>query len=297
MKKTVLTAGCLATVLASGAPARASELWEPHLRGINEGLASAVLPPKGFYFLDYNYFWSVAATNDVGQRTGIKLHTYVNVPALIWAPGIKIFGADYAFSIAQPFDNLSAWNVPSGNGEHWGAFNTQIGVGTLAWTLPHGLHIATGLTIAADDATSTAANPPKGGGLGSGNSFWDIQPRLALTWFENGWNISADIYYDHSLEDHKLHYQNADEISVDYTVTKTIGKWTLGLGAGQQNQLGEDTIKGVRQGGTMAKNFSIGPILGINFKYFGIMAIFNKEIVTNNDVGGDSLNIRFFIPL
>jgi len=290
-------AAVLAGCLLSGSAAMATELWDPHLRGVNEGLAAGALPPQGLYFINDSYFLSFEGRNDKGNTTGLKVDAYVDVPILLWNPGVKVLGADYAVGIAQPFDNVSASGsgITQGNA-HWGNFNTVLIPGALSWTLPSDLHLATSLAVYLDDASSSPAHPPSNGGLGSGNGYWTVEPTVGLSWLHDGWNLGADVHFDYNGKDDSTHYQSGNEIAVDYTATKTIGKWTFGLGAASENQLEKDEKNGVKQANSMVQNLSAGPIVGYAFEGISLTATYNHEILTHNDVGGDFFNIRTVIP-
>jgi hypothetical protein len=43
------TALVLAVTFVLSAPAKASELWNPYVRGVNEGMAARATPPPGVY--------------------------------------------------------------------------------------------------------------------------------------------------------------------------------------------------------------------------------------------------------
>jgi hypothetical protein len=45
----------LAGAVAFAGQASATQLWDPYLRGVNEGLAAGALPPEGVYFVLDNY--------------------------------------------------------------------------------------------------------------------------------------------------------------------------------------------------------------------------------------------------
>ena len=56
MKKLLLASLlCLAAVMVI-TPAYATETWDPHLHGVDEGLAAGALPPPGVYFINDSYF-------------------------------------------------------------------------------------------------------------------------------------------------------------------------------------------------------------------------------------------------
>ncbi|MEI9925543.1 MAG: transporter [Bradyrhizobium sp.] len=66
-------------------------------------------------------------------------------------------------------------------------------------------------------------------GLGNvGNPWWTFQPELILSYLGNGWNLSAAIYDEINTANSKDNYTTGDIFHVDFTATKTIGKWTFG---------------------------------------------------------------------
>ncbi len=64
-------------------------------------------------------------------------------------------------------------------------------------------------------------------------------------------------------------YQSGDELMADYTVTKDIDKWTVGLGGYSGNQLSIDSGPGAAacatNGGCQVAIYGIGPLVGYNF--------------------------------
>ncbi len=298
-----LLAGSFACVAGH---AYAEELWDPHLRGVDEGLAAGALPPPGVYGVLNNYWAGYDQFNSHAVKTGVKLDALVEVPIVLWSTGLQVFGADYAVAIAQPFDytNVRLPNTAAlSNSAHWGTYNTVIVPAMLAWSLPDDFHVKAGLTVYVDDASSSPASPPSGGGVGSGNGFWTLQPDLGVSWLFDGWNVSVGMQYDYNFEDSKIHRTSGQEIAIDYTATKTIGKWTFGLGAHQENQLNADSGSGAvsagcpASSGCMAANYGIGPLVGYQFGGVNILAEYNQNIHTRNDVAGTIFNIRLVAPL
>ena len=298
MNKFVHTFILAAALALTAGGAFAEELWNPHLRGTDEGLKAGMLPPEGVYFINDLYFATWKGTDNNGDNNGEKLNAWLDIPIFLWNPGIKVFGADYALAIAQPFDYLSvsAPGLMSGNG-HTGTYNTVLIPALLSWALPNNFHVKTGLSIYVDDASSTPQHPAPNGGVGSGNGFWTFSPKLGITWLNDGWNLSADIRYDYNLKNYETHYDSGNMLDVDYTVTKEIDKWTVGVGGYQQNQLENDKINGVSRSHTIQENYGAGPIVGYNFGPVSLMAIYNFGIKTRNEVGGNMLNLRLVAPL
>jgi len=223
------------------------------------------------------------------------------VPIVLWSTGVKIFGADYAVAIAQPFDYTSAGTAygSTGGGGNWGTFNTILIPGQLAWTFGE-FHVKTGLEFYLGDATSTVNTKNWHGGLPSGNDYSAIQPDLAFSWLHDGWNISADLHIAFPITSSNTatgSYHSGNEFAADYTVAKTIGKWTFGLGVHQENQFNADTLAGASVPNSIVTNFGLGPLVGYQFGGIGVVAEWNHNIYTRNDVAGNFFNVRFVVPL
>jgi len=210
MKKLSSTAVLLAASIAFFSQAAcAEELWDPHLRGVNEGLAAGALPPPGVYGILDNYWAGYDQYDNHGHKTGVKLDALVEVPIVLWQTGLKVFGGDYAVALAQPFDytNLKAPGVPASNA-HWGSFNTILVPGQISWALPNNFHVSTGLQLYLKDASSSPAHPPANKGVGSGDGFWTIMPTVGVSWLADGWNLSMDGSYSINTPDTNTHYTN-----------------------------------------------------------------------------------------
>jgi hypothetical protein len=78
-------------------------------------------------------------------------------------------------------------------------------------------------------------------GLGNqGNPFWTFQPELILSYLKDGWNLSAAMYYEINTANSIDNYTTGNIFHVDFTATKTIGKWTLGPVAYYVGQVTDD---------------------------------------------------------
>jgi hypothetical protein len=299
MKKSIIAATVLAGLLSAGC-AGAEELWDPYLRGVNEGTPAGALPPPGVYGIMNNYWLGYSLYDSSGHKTATHLDGLVEVPIVMWQTGLKVLGADYAVAAAQPFDytNLRKANTSSlSNNGHWGTFNTILVPGMLSWSLPNDFHVKTGLSVYLPDASSSPGHPPSGGGAPSGNGYWTLQPDLGVSWLHDGWNLSIDSHYAYNFEDSSTHYTSGQELAIDYTASKTIGKWTFGLGAHQENQLTDDSGSGAAscatKHGCRAENYGAGPLLGYQFDSgLGITAEYNHNIFARNDFAGEIFNVR-----
>ncbi len=350
---------CMALAIAV-APVNAAELWDQHLRGVDIGAAAGALPPAGLYFvnnlyyIDLNFYGQNGGRDNVGaisnafrggttlykntngglagSTQGLKLPVLVDAPILLWSTGLKVAGADLGMAIAQPFDFTAVTDGAS----QWGTFNTIIIPAILSWKLPADFRVAAKLAVYLPDATSApgyaghstwASRGGAIGGLGAiptGNGYWTFMPELGVSWLHAGWNISVAMGMSFNTENNWTQTTSGSEFWADYTVTKTIGKWTVGLGAYSENQLWDDT--GLFQNLTTGKtsrmhidarntsnpnlaaqsfqvfngpetNFGMGPIIGYNFGPVIVTANYNWNIYTRNDVGGANFLLRAVVPL
>lgn len=274
-------------ILTTVTPAFSNELWDYHLRGLDEGLAGGIVVPPGLYFIN-TFVWapsfhsygvadSIGVYHEGDANANTKVFAFVDVPVLLWSPGCKLLGADYAAAVAETFDytsfriqtgqngiNPSGPNAEFGSSQ-WGAANTTLVPIILGWHLSPQLHISTGLAIGLNDGTSSPGdsvasttqnagfNMPGGTKsftylsksdgnlyLWSSNDSYAFAPRLGISWLCAGWNISADMIYAIYTKDTDTNYQNGDQLFGDYTLTYTFGHWTLGLGAQSTTQIQND---------------------------------------------------------
>jgi hypothetical protein len=85
------------------------------------------------------------------------------------------------------------------------------------------------------------------GGLPSGSNFAAVEPDLGITWMHKGWNVSAALHAAIPVSASTApgyRYWSGSEFAADYTITKTLGKWTLGVGGHQINQYEDDRFNG-----------------------------------------------------
>ncbi len=308
MRRFVFACLVVLAALVLAAPAFASELWDPHLRGLDEGLAAGALPPPGLYFINDSFFatsWQghgplFGAAEGKGNPA-FKVFAYIDGPALLWVPGCKFLGADYGLAIAQPFDytNLRI-GVPPGSvgaGDQWGTFNTILVPFILSWRLPCDFHVKTAFAVALDDATTHPGSPDTDFVAPSGNGTYMFTPEVGISWLHAGWNLSAEFFYTFQTKNTDTQYQSGDQIAVDYTVAYTCGKWTFGAGVAEENQLYNDSQFGVTLPNSKALTWTAGPIIGYNFGPCSLELTYNFPIYANNEFAGEWFNIRLVVPL
>ncbi|MGE4483426.1 transporter, partial [Acidocella sp.] len=211
---------------------------------------------------------------------------------------------------ARPFDILASPSLRfSQNVDYFpirtlGTYNTIVIPYMLSWSLPlrsvpGNVYVRNSLTILIPDASTTMSDLYDGrltnGGVPSGSAFATFEPNVGISWLYNGWDISIGTGFAVNTSHHYSGntYHSASEFSADYTLTKTINRFTIGLGGSQQNQVSNDTINGAAVLQSKVANYSIGPIVGYRFRNgIDLTAFWNHSLATRNDVGGDFFDIR-----
>lgn len=312
-----LCAVALFVVLLSTVRVHAEEVWDPRLRGVDEGAPSGALPPKGLYFLNTFYVSPDKRINESNGKpnpANLKLQDWVEVPLLLWVPGVTVLGADYGAAVAQP---IVSTNLSMGNGTelggHVGTFNTVAVPAILSWSLPADFHVRTAFAVYVNDASSSAEVghlPSPSTAVPSGMANWTFAPSVGVSWLHDGWNVSVLMEYDTSTADpHSSKsavggkYQSGDQVALDYTIAKTVKEWTVGVGAYQLSQLERDKFQASPttaygpQLGTMNSGFALGPIVGYDFGKIKLEAVWNHPLMIHNDSAGDNFFVRAVVPL
>jgi hypothetical protein len=205
--------------------------------------SSAGVPPPGIYMFDqvftYQSNLSGPITNAVGTHNGVQ--AAVDIQGFVFVPGWTFLGATYDAVLAQPFGMVSVGQPVALNAGQVdmfsGVHNTYFVPVELSWKLgTSGFAVKTGLGIFAPTGTVqgqqgvnvlVAGNSLNGYG-NFGNKYWTFQPELIFSYLKDGWNLSAAIYAEFNTANQIDHYTQGDIFHVDFTATKTIGKWTFG---------------------------------------------------------------------
>jgi hypothetical protein len=299
MNKSILCVVLTTTIF--NAKTRAEENWAPRLAGVFEGSVAGALPPIGLYFVNETLLTGTILYNNAGDRSssGVKSNIAVNVPIVQWVPGVKILGADYAVALAQPFDYVSTLapgshsggtNLGTGSGQ----FNTLLIPAQLSWALPRDLHVKAGVGVYLPDGDFKTADKMA---VPNGMGFWSLEPSIGVSWLRDGWNVSGSFAYDHNFKNNSTNYRSGDVIDGDYTLTKALSKWTIGVGGYTQFQLFSDTSNGVALADSRLEKVAAGPIIGYNIGPVVVQATYNFRLRSSNVAQGDEFWLNVTVPL
>lgn len=300
----------LSTLVAAGAltvcsQAMGAENWTTRLPGVTEGLAVGALPPEGVYFVNDTLYTPTKLYGANGKSGAVHLDAFVDVPIVEWATGIKILGADYAVAIAQPFDHVTTTLGATSNGTNLGSgsglYDTLLLPAILSWSLPYNFHVSTELGVWVPDGSNDAKMAVR-----NSNRYWAVEPGIGVSWLQDGWAASVLFTYDFNFEKNADTipggtYRSGDQFIAEYSVIKTIGKWSVGVGGYALKQIEEDEAK-TASGGAFAtrsgaaQKYAIGPMVGYNFGPVIVQAYFHENLKTVNYVGGDEFWTRVLVP-
>jgi hypothetical protein len=194
--------------------------------------ASAGVPPPGIYMFNQVFTYQANFTGPGTTSLGLGSHSSVHAndynAGFLFVPGWTFLGATYDAVIVQPFVDVGIGTpvgAPVAPGVTSGVFNTYIVPVELSWKLgTSGFAVKTGLGMYVPDGTQNG--PLKLGNVG--NPWWTFQPEVIISYLANGWNLSAAFYEEFNTENRIDHYTSGDTFHVDFTATKTFGKWTFG---------------------------------------------------------------------
>jgi hypothetical protein len=225
--KALLAAAGLAAFAFSPANAYEGGVQWQQKPGVFIG-TSAGVPPPGIYMFNqvftYQSNYAGPGVNTaLGGNTKVGVQGAVDVQGFVFVPGWTFLGATYDAVIAQPFE-MASFGQPI-NAQASGVHNTYFVPVELSWKLgTSGFAVKTGLGIFAPSGTIQGPT-----GLSNvGSSYWTFQPELIVSYLKDGWNLSAAIYDEMNTKNSRDNYTQGDIFHVDFTATKTIGKWTFG---------------------------------------------------------------------
>jgi hypothetical protein len=301
-----LGAAGVVALTAWGGQALAIEGNTPYLPGISVGTPAGALPPPGFYFSDDNVIINGGLKDNNGNNVGANVTAYLNIPAVLWAPGLNILGATYAAALVQPYSmqNLDFSGIGGGKAISQGLFNTIFSPLNLGWNF-NPFFVKFGVAVYADDGYIQTVSVPASAGIpahraaGAGNianNFWTVEPDLGLTYLQNGWDFTAHFIFDLNTENTDTNYQSGNLFFLDLTAARNIGKWVVGGGGNFTQQMNCDSGSGNFNGCNKLQHIMMGPLIGYNFGPVEIDAKALFNIRTENGFGANFYHISFSFP-
>jgi hypothetical protein len=181
----------------------------------------------------------------------------------LFVPGWNLLGATYAAVVVLPLYDIAV-GAPV-NVQPAGMHNTYIAPAELSWKLgDSGWFIKAGLGMYVPDGSIQGP-----AGLSNvGNPWWTFQPEFIVSYLKDGWNLTANTFMDFNTKNSVTGYRSGDILDVEFTATKTIGKWTFGPVGYVAAQVSDDTSSAYYNYAINANSYTriaAGGLIGYNF--------------------------------
>jgi len=292
MKNTVKYAvlGACALAASSTAVLAGSELFP----GITTGLPVGTPLPPGVYSV------TIGAYGEYSGKYGNEQVGALAPSWLIWWTPWSIAGARIGFTTVTAFEDANVIS-PLLTAHINGANNTLV-TANIGWNFPSGFNVAFYVGAYLPDTT-----PLLGRDL---TSFLGVG---AFTYSQGGWNVYGTFSYGTGGTDNTnislvtgKHLVYADWFNGDMTLSKTMGKWELGVVAygstDLQNEafavnlcapVGHATPKTCEQ-----SQFAVGGLVGYNFGPADVQFKLTRDVTEQNYVGPATIAwMNIIIPL
>jgi hypothetical protein len=275
---TLAVAGLLS--LCTAAPALAGSVTQP---GETVGIAAGAPLPPGFYYVN---------TMDLGCRDREpalpKVCSALTIPVVAWSTPVTLLGARLQFLVATPAVLVAVEHTDS----FWGIYNPLV-ASQLAWDLGNGWGFSYLFGAYLDVNTNVAF------------SSTSINQRFALSYTNDGWNLTANVIWGIHLDSVTDRPQlspcpttfplgcNPNFVNVDLTATKKVGKWEFGPVAFGSTDLNRPVAAYQKQ-----SQFAVGGFIGYDFGSVILQSYLTTDVVENNYGGRDIRGwARVILPL
>lgn len=244
-----VTAGVITSgILTHGAPPP----FASHYPAGAEGIRGASLPPPGFYFRDYNFFYT-ADKND--GYSDFNVFAYANAPRLIWISDFKIFGADYGADIIIPF-GYTGIEANGAKFHKFGLADIEIEPLLLSWHFDK-FDLSAGYAFWAATGVSDDFNPAS-----QGLGFWSHMLTLGgMVYFDQDktWALSLLNRYEfsHDYDMAGMNVRPGQVLTMEWGLSKSVTKFIdVGVIGYYQQQTTETKYDDVR---SRAYTVGLGP--------------------------------------
>ena len=272
LKKTIATFGAAAISFGMMAGAATAQIiGQP---GETMGLALGAPLPEGVF---------VNELESYGKRDGNNAGLGVNVPIIAWSTPFTFYDTRLEVLYAAPFVHIDGTGSPNLDRVN---FYSQGLLFAFAHDFGNGFN---GVVIAGPRTPDNFLQAGRGAAA-------DL--RAAITYLKDGYNATVSVNYAGNFGGKTLAPGVGfdDAIFVDYTLTKTIDKFTFGIvGTAYTDMGGPVAVKG----GAVA----VGGLIGYDFSKFTVQGMVTREVAVRNSgygLGGTYETrgwLRLIVPL
>lgn len=255
--------------------------------GVTMGTPTGSLPPKaGIYVLWKPSYSDGYSLNANGNRTGVRSTSWASNAQVMWVPGIKVLGANYAAFIRNIGQVNITLRTPTGMMlSNAGKPDTDIVPINLSWKVADHLFFDAELGIYIKDGSY--ANVP--GRINIGQNAWTYEPNFSLSWISKNWIFSGHAIFDINGWNHKagwingnqVAYRNGTTFDLDYTIFRRSGHWDYGVVGYYLTQISNDHGPEQLNAGK-PKQFAAGVGAKYNFGPVSLIGTYTQDFYARN---------------
>lgn len=254
---TIKIACAISAILAAPLAAHAGSQLPP---GVTTGIALGAPLPEGVYDITIpTYGWrNTTPQTDVG----------ILAPAwVVWSTPWTILGGHLVIDAVSPVAEVKVHGVLQKGG-----FISPLVEAGLKWDLGGGF--SAGFEAGAWLPVDTQLTP-----LGAAHDFATFQGLAALSYLKDGWNISTTLIFGSGRNGNVADPGSyaADWLNLDFTGTKKIGKFELGLVA-----FGSWDLSSSYSGYQQQSQFALGGLLGYDFGPVDVQLKLTRDVYQSN---------------
>ena len=285
---------CLALVLVVGSMASAREpgVGPSIPPGVTAGQANAVPLTPGLRVASLASYYDAYVVGPASQATGLHYQFPNETIMVTWASDQTILGAAYkAFTLVPIVNGTLLGNAPApppmrGSFSQFGIANPLLQIADLSWTLGNGFYINAGFGFFLPIGQYSFNAP-----VNLGAPFWTFEPSASLSYYKDGWTVSAQAFYDINTINPVNNYYSGDQLIVNATLMKLIHGFNIGPVAYWSKQVtGDANYGGPRvYGGIPAPpgdDLAIGLSISTQFGHLSAQLMFTQDVYVVNGLGG-----------
>jgi len=278
-----------------------------------ESFLSGAVPPPGFYYLNYSYYYNAdSLKDDNGDDVPVfdEITAVANVSRFLWISDITLFGGNYGQHLFVPYLDVSLdFHAPVGAGNSMSYDDSSVpyliySPMILAYHLMEGkLHV-----VVSPIDLYIPTGQEDGNLAATGHNFWTFEPVVAVTYMPNNWEFSAKFMYDfNTTQDDYAHPSGlqvdrtpGQEFHFDYSCSYALNpSWRVGVNGYYYVQTTDDKFKGpdaallAGEEGKHSTVTAIGPGVWYNYQnmFFALRTQF--ETMAENKTEGHNVWFNF----
>lgn len=275
MKLSSMLFGAAAALTLTSGAALAGSVSQP---GETAGVDLATPLPEGVYFVDTGSYGGRPQSANFGGGTNYE---GVNIPVIAWSTPWTLLGGRIQVLAAAP--ELDLGNNAQGSFAA-GMYNPFL-AGWIGWNLGNGFSFSylAGVYIGIS-----------GGDFGDAFNQNTFRQDLSFAYHNNGWNLVSNLRFGIVGDNQTTHLANPDYFNYEVSLTKTIGKWEVGMVTFGSTDVGNGpTPVYLHQ-----SQFAMGGLVGYNFGPVITQLYLTTDVYEQNYGGHDTrLWTRVIIPL